>query len=291
MGSLNIRIHGESMKRTAALMGLCMALSGVGPTVYADVIGVFTVVEGQVTVLRGQHYYAAAEGVEVEDRDLVESQADSTTQIEMVDGSTLRLGADTRLLLSDYDIDDDKSVVAASIDLLSGWLRFAVAKLKKNARYELNTPTLIIGVRGTEGVIEAGNEQAGILLEEGLVDVSTQGEEAALFPPVQVRAGQFVQRRQGTNFRRFRQAPAAFRARLPARLQRRLQRRIHQLRRRGVPARVIRRATQSDLHRYLRQHAPMRQKLDRRLLRPRGQSKLRKSNGVAKEKGAVLRRK
>ena len=148
----------------------------------AKVVGVFTVVEGQVTVLREHYYYAAAEGVEVEDQDLVESQADSTTQIEMVDGSTLRLGADSRLLLSEYDIDGDKSVVAASIDVLSGWLRFAVAKLKKNARYELNTPTLIIGVRGTEGVIEAGNEQAGILLEEGLVDVSTQGEEAALFP-------------------------------------------------------------------------------------------------------------
>ncbi len=189
------------MKRTTALVGLCLALSGASSTVGADVVGVFTVVEGQVTVLQEHHYYAAAEGVEVEDWDLVESQADSTAQIEMVDGSTLRLGADSRLLLSEYDIDGDKSVVAASIDVLSGWLRFAVAKLKKNARYELNTPTLIIGVRGTEGVIEAGNEQAGISLEEGLVDVSTQGEEVALFPPLQLRAGQFVQHRQGTNFR------------------------------------------------------------------------------------------
>lgn len=255
--------------RRARLTGLLLLLVtlNAAPVVSADVVGVFTEVEGQVTFLRDDYYFAAAEGVEVEDEDLVDAAADSSTQIEMVDGSILRLASNTRLLLSEYRVAESKNVIAASLEVLSGWLRFAVAKLRKDAKYEFNTPTLAIGVRGTEGVIEAENEQGGLFLEEGLVEVTAQDQQAGKISAVRVAAGEYIERRRGAPFRRLRQPSTAFRNRLPARLRRRVERRIGSLVGRRVAPRVLRRINQDDVRRYLRQHAPMRQRLERRLKR------------------------
>src|SRR6185436_9253469 len=117
----------------------------------ADTIGVFTATTGEVRVLRAQNYLAAAPGVEIAKDDIVETGKDSAAQLDMEDGSSLKLGPDTRMMLSDYKLDSKKNVVSASLDVLSGWLRFAVAKLKPSGNYKFRTPVIVVGVRGTEG--------------------------------------------------------------------------------------------------------------------------------------------
>lgn len=255
--------------RFAYLAGLLLLAFVGASAASADIIGVFTEVGGKVTILRDNYYFEATEGVEVEEQDLIEVTAEGSTQVEMVDGSILRLGPESRLLLSEYQVaSGEKSVLAASLEVLSGWLRFAVAKLKREAKYEFNTPVLTVGIRGTEGIIEAENERGGLLLEEGLVHVAAQGEPPGRVTSIQVAAGQFIERRQGRPFRRLHQAPSMFRARLPVRLRRKAERRVDRLVRRRVRPRALRRMNQDDVRRYLREHAPMRQRLERRLKRP-----------------------
>lgn len=239
------------------------------PAALADSIGVFTVVQGEVRIQRDDGYYTAAQGVEVQQSDIVETGAESNTQVELNDGTVLQLGSDSRLLLSDYQLDQDQSVLHAGVEVLTGWLRFAVAKLHgDDRRFEIGTPTMTIGIRGTEGVIDASNEQGGLDLEEGRVAVRAVNDSSSGSPSAAggetVEAGQYIERRRGQAFMRPAAAPASFHARMPAFLRARAVRRAHLLHQRGVPPQFVRQLQREDRERYLREHPYMRQHFERR---------------------------
>ena len=227
---------------------------------FAASVGVFSEVSGDIRIQRGDDYYAAAQGVDVDENDIVETGTDAAAQIEMKDGSVLKLGASSRLLVSDYQLDSDGNVLTAGLDVLSGWLRFAVAKLHgSNARYDISTPTMTIGIRGTEGVIEAANEQGGLYLEEGAVAV-----HAADAGSVPVSAGQYIERARGRAFAHPVAMSAAYRERMPRGLRQLLVRHPQWLRRHGVPPRRIRGLVREDRERYLREHPQLREQLTER---------------------------
>ncbi len=240
------------------ILGLCLLL--FTPMAATAGIGVFTDVQGDTRIQRGEAYLAAAPGVDVEEDDIVETGENASAQLEMHDGSLLRVGAASRLLLADYKFDNGGNVVSAGIEVLSGWLRFAVSKLRSNeSRYAISIPTMTIGIRGTEGVIEAGSARGGLFLEEG--EVTVRAAEAGSIP---VRAGEYIERASGRAFARPGATPPAFRARMPSILQPRMARRAHLLKQRGVPPQQIRRILREDRERYLRQHPHLRQKFEQR---------------------------
>lgn len=223
-------------------------------------IGVVSDVTGDTRIQRGEFYLAATPGVEVEEDDILETGANASAQLEMNDGSLLKLGAGTRLLLADYKFDKDGNVIKASLDTLSGWLRFAVSKLRStDRRYDINTPTMTIGIRGTEGVIEVAHSRGSLHLETG--EVAVQAEAAGTAP---VRAGEFIEHMQGRAFIRAAMPPTTFRTRMPGAMRARLARRAHLLKLRGLPPRQIRRVLREDRQRYLNQHPHLRQKFEQR---------------------------
>lgn len=219
-------------------------------------VGVFTETTGEVRIQRADAWLVAAPGVDVEADDIVETGANAETQMDMKDGSVFRLGANSRMLLSEYNLDRDNSVISAGVEMLNGWLRFAVARLRSTERhFNIQTPTMTVGIRGTEGVLETGNERNGLLMEEGHVEVEAPGTKRGT-----VRAGQFIEHRPGV--KRFRPSPPpkAFRERLPRSLQARAERRAHLLKQRNVAPRHLRALTNEDRERFQREH-PHRQKL------------------------------
>lgn len=222
-------------------------------------VGVFTDVTGDTHIQRGELYLAAAAGVEVEEDDILETGNNASAQVEMNDGTLLKLGAASRLLLADYKLDNGGHVVNAGLEVLSGWLRFAVARLRsRDSLYAIGTPTMTIGIRGTEGVIEAEGTRGGLFLETG--EVAVHAGHAAVSTPV--RAGEYIERRHGQPFARPGAAPPAFRARMPASVQPRMARRAHLLKQRGVPPQQIRRIQREDRERYLNQNPHLRQKFE-----------------------------
>lgn len=227
---------------------------------FADSVGVFSEVSGDTRIQRGDAYYAATQGVELDENDIVETGADASTQIEMKDGSVLKLGASSRLLVSGYQLDQSGNVITAGLDVLSGWLRFAVAKLHGgDARYDISTPTMTIGIRGTEGVIQATNEQGGLYLEKGAVAV--HAADAGSMP---VRAGEYIERVRGRAFAHPRAVPVEFRERMPHDLRAFLVRHPQWLHRHGVTPRRLRGLSPEDRERYLREHPHMREELNER---------------------------
>lgn len=249
--------------RNIRLVVVFAALLPVAPA-QAAIVGVFTQVQGEVQLLRGENYLAAENGVEIEPQDIVETGAQSSTQLDMEDGSVFRLGPGTRLVVSEYKLDSNKNVLVAGLDLLNGWMRFAVSKLKQEGNYSMRTPVLTIGVRGTEGVIEAANEQGGLHLHEGLVEVGSAGQDLPATAPVRVTSGEYIQRQRGRAFQRLAQPPPEFARRLPPAVQHKLVRQAQTLKTRGMSPKVIRAVTREDAQRYLKNHPHMPERLQQR---------------------------
>lgn len=248
--------------------------SNIRPSLAFASIGILTDVTGDTRIQRSDNYFAAAPGVEVLEDDILETGVNASAQIEMNDGSLLKLGSGTRLLLADYKFDKDGNVIKAGLDALSGWLRFAVAKLHRlEGRYDINTPTMTIGIRGTEGIIEVAKSRDGLFLETG--EVAVHAADAGSAP---VRAGEFIEHMPGRPFARSARPSAQFRTHMPNVMQARLARRAHLLKQRGLPPRQIRRVLREDLKRYIDQHPHLRHKFEQRL-----RERVRK-NPAAREK-------
>lgn len=240
------------------ILTFCLLL--LAPSFTSASIGVVTDVTGDTRIQRGDFYLAVVPGVEIEEDDILETGANASAQVEMNDGSLLKLGAGTRLLLADYKFDNEGNVIKASLDALSGWLRFAVSKLRStDRRYDINTPTMTIGIRGTEGIIEVAEARGSLHLETGTVAVNAA--EAGSAP---VRAGEFIEHIQGRPFVRSVGPSTAFQGRMPGAMRVRLARRAHLLKQRGLPPRQIRRILREDRKRYLDQHPHLRQKFEQR---------------------------
>ncbi len=231
---------------------------------HAEAIGVFTSISGEVQLLRDKSYLAAAPGVDVERDDIIETGKDAAAQLDMEDGSVLRLGPDTRLALADYRLDSNHNVVSATLDVLSGWMRFAVATLKPEGSYRIHTPVLTVGIRGTEGTIQAENEQGGVHLEHGDVEVAPRGGDLKAAPPVRITSGEYIQRARGQALVKHAQPPPEFARRMPPVMRERMVRRAHELRQRGVPPRVIRQMTREDAKRFMERHPHMNEQMRER---------------------------
>ena len=183
----------------------------------------------------------------------------------MNDGSILKIAGVSRIMLSDYKLADDGNVIEAAVDVLSGWLRFAVSKLHGEGKYEFNNSVMTVGIRGTEGIIEASKEQGALHLLEGRVIASQRGSETGVTNKTEVlTAGQFLSRSQGQGFTRAAGAPTRFASRMPPRMKRRLARRANRLTRRGLNPRQIRRVMRRDVSRYLKNNPRMKRQLWRR---------------------------
>ena len=222
-------------------------------------VGVVTQVSGEVNMIRNDSYYAVSTGVSLYIKDIIITGKDASLQMDMVDGTILRLGDSSRVVLSDYKVDGKKKVVGAMVNVLSGWLRFAVAKLQKNASYNFNTPVMMVGVRGTVGIIRAGNKESALLLQEGRVRVERSYGSNETVTGRDVVSGQFVNRQRGRDFEYTYKVPAYFTKRIPKSFHRynKMLHRARELERRFVQPTFQRKVTPRDVEGLMRHHPYM----------------------------------
>jgi hypothetical protein len=219
-------------------------------------VGVVTQFSGEVNMIRNDSYYAVSTGVSLHIKDIIITGKDASLQMDMIDGTILRLGDNSRVVLSDYKVDDKKKVVGAMVNVLSGWLRFAVAKLQKNASYNFNTPVMMVGVRGTGGIIRVDNNESSLFLGHGHVQVQRSYGSNDEVKGSDVRAGQFVNRKRGGDFEYTYKVPAYFTKRIPKSFHRynKMLHRARELERRFVQPTFQRKVTPRDVEGLMRQH-------------------------------------
>lgn len=112
---------------------LFLTLSGFTSVALAQVAGKFTVVKGRVDVLkvdiiRGE---PVKRGDMLFEGDIVRTKSDGYAEIELIDGSKLKLAPKGRLQISKMLLNKDGSRNSSVINLFKGKLRSIVSKSKK----------------------------------------------------------------------------------------------------------------------------------------------------------------
>jgi hypothetical protein len=143
----------------AALLCLCLAapLAWSQPTPPA-VAGMVKRVAGVVTLERAGAGTPVVTGATLRVGDTLRTGADGAVGITMADDTLLTLGADSELVLSEYDFDSTTHDGSMLASLWRGTVAVVTGLIGKKTpeKLRVQTRTVVLGVRGTEFIVDAG---------------------------------------------------------------------------------------------------------------------------------------
>lgn len=128
-------------------------------------------ITGDVQVIRagGEKPFKAFLNMKLTEGDRIITGKNGVAKLEMDDGLIITLSQNTRIYLS--ELRDDKGDKQNSISLQSGAIGSSVKKkLANNARFEIKTPTAVMGVRGTEFLVQYYGSHLDLRVIEGIIE-------------------------------------------------------------------------------------------------------------------------
>jgi ferric-dicitrate binding protein FerR (iron transport regulator) len=155
----------SKLNATALCAGILLTLTAVSG--FSQTARV-TYLLGDATVTRGDDTFSAKIGTALEERDLVRTGASATMIIQLSERSNLKLRADTTVRMSDMGSEPE-------VRLDSGGL-FAQVAERLRGRFEVRTPSVVAGVRGTQFFVAYGRTieekpDLWLCVNEGRVEV------------------------------------------------------------------------------------------------------------------------
>lgn len=152
------------------MLALCLfALAATAPAAAQEEESAGQVVQqrGPVTALSEGAPRSLYIGAFLRAGDRVRTGADARVRIELRDGSTLSLGANTEIVLSTYLPEDDGRGV---LTLLLGIVRTSLSGVWSGG-FEVRTRAAVASVRATDWITEIGGDRASVFVVEGSVAV------------------------------------------------------------------------------------------------------------------------
>lgn len=147
-------------RNRSVLAGLLFLAASVAPCAWADaqLAGTFKRVEGSVTVVRDGNSIAATVGMPVYAADRVVTGPDGSAGITFEDAALLSLGPSANLAIDRFAFDTTTYDGAFDLNLTKGRLAVVSGKIAKHQQdaMKVKTPSSILGIRGTEFVVEVG---------------------------------------------------------------------------------------------------------------------------------------
>ena len=145
------------VKKMKAIAGLLMMLAIVNAYAGEDA-GLVKNVKGDATIQRGEQKIAIKPGTRLLVSDRVITGANSSVGITLHDGTLLSAGPNSTLTLNKFEFDNTTNKGVLDASLKRGTLAVVSGKLSKSSpdAVKYHTPTSILGVRGTEFLLEAG---------------------------------------------------------------------------------------------------------------------------------------
>lgn len=121
------------------------------------IAGRVKVVAGTASIVRGGQALQATVGVEVYEADVLRTGADGRLSVMLRDESRLSLGAGSELALTRFAYAPQDQQLGLGVRLARGVLSYVSGLIAKLApeNVRLQTPTSIIGVRGTHVLVKA----------------------------------------------------------------------------------------------------------------------------------------
>ncbi len=123
-----------------------------------ELAGMVKTSKGQVTVERHGQKLVAVVGTPVEVGDKVRTSSDGAVGVTLRDNTLLSAGPNSLIVIEKFVFDNKTQDGSMSIGIRKGTLSVATGKIAKRTpeSVDFHTPTSVLGVRGTEFVIEVG---------------------------------------------------------------------------------------------------------------------------------------
>ncbi len=163
------------VKKTIAII-LCVMLfiTGMPLTIFgAERISAKLIqMDGDVQIIRagGEKPFKAFVNMRLTEGDRIITGPSGKAKVQMDDEVIITLAENTRVYLS--ELRGSNGAKQSSISLQSGGIGSTVKeKLKDNSRFEIKTPTAVMGVRGTEFFTQYYNGNVDVRVVDGVVEI------------------------------------------------------------------------------------------------------------------------
>ena len=137
---------------------LTLALAGYGASGWAqERSGTLKNVEGEVTLVREGRNLPAIPGGALREGDRIVTGRNSAAAATLQDGTVLSVGPNSSLDLTHYVFEPVSQNGSLLVNLLQGTVRMVTGIMGKTnpELIKLTTPTTVVGVRGTDFIVEA----------------------------------------------------------------------------------------------------------------------------------------
>jgi hypothetical protein len=141
-----------------------------------EVTGVKTYAYGTVP---GQDRAAKFPRYDLFTDELIETVRGSALHAVFADGTDFRMGPDSAVRLDRYVYDPDRATGEMAIDLGEGVFRFVSGKMAKEG-VSIGTPDVVIGIRGTDFIVEVDGSGTRVSVLEGEVEITPRGGGASV---------------------------------------------------------------------------------------------------------------
>jgi hypothetical protein len=170
---------------------LCAALFAAGGAMAADVAGTITILDGDALITRAAGRWRAAEGVRLQQGDILEMGDGAFAQVELVEQTVLAVGPNARIMIGGpVRLKAERTLYA-----LGGWFKLTNARKDGNARaFEFRSPLLEIGLLPGVVVMQLKPNEATLFAERGDLKLVERPANAA----IGLRQGQSYRRQPGT---------------------------------------------------------------------------------------------
>ena len=135
---------------------LAAALAVAAPALAADNIGLIKVSKGSVQIQRGSDKLPAPVGAGLQTSDVIVTGADGSAGITFTDNSLVSIGPNSVFSIDKYSFDSTTHQGEFEGNLKQGRLAAVSGKMVKQSpeSMKIRTPSAIMGVRGTEFVVQ-----------------------------------------------------------------------------------------------------------------------------------------
>ncbi len=149
------------MRRPCHLLLLLLCITVLPGTLAAQTLaraGVVKHVSGTVTVQRGAQPQALALGNAVFVGDVIRTASNGMTAITLADDTALTAGPNSELVVSEFAFDSTTQDGGMLVSLWKGTLAVISGLIAKTSpdKVKVQTRTVVLGVRGTEFIVDAG---------------------------------------------------------------------------------------------------------------------------------------
>ena len=185
------------MKRVCAIF-LLAGIASIAPAALAQPAAVVEGVQMPAWVERTEggsvRRAPLAVGMELKSGDAVKTGAGSRALVRLSEGSSVKLGENGSLHISQME-PQLAGVFVAALRVLEGAFRFTTDALAKQRRREVSirVATVTAGIRGTDLWGKSAPDRQIVCLIEGRIEVGAEGEK----PAVMDQARQFYRREKG----------------------------------------------------------------------------------------------